>query len=609
MNVKNTTMIWKRMNYSGQQTRVNKTAGLAQLRSSLSHSLRTVKKGELEFNEQLSKHNRMVYQGKIIALDSLSIDERKAIVNDIVQSVSADVNAHQDITKFKNDRSKYASKLKTLVKKDNEPEELKTLVQTVLNDSGAIDLAVVNKLDGMSLKRVNDKKSALTNYIELHNKIINCSDDLAHKKKTVIQESFFKFPSRNKINEVEPKHYLQIIHSFHRQYLPDYEIKACVFHGDEVLSKDDMKNGVHPHIFISGKNSKTGQYDLVNAQLQVVNQHLKNTGRPALENNSFQSAQKIGEAYQELVYQFVNKKLKEYGYSIEAAVSEKTIEHKQKIENIRKEQNKAKVSRSYNLLNHTLDEINKAETEKKKLELENKRKAEELENKKKNFNELIRDINDNSTKLTKLNGDIETKESRLSIVNNDLTSREGELSTIKKEIKQGLNNKAKLSTQNEKLKGDIEQKNKQYKQTIEKHDKELDSLNKKIAQASYQYTEIVSKLNDSLDRLSLSITDLSIVRHDSHSSVSHKRKTENKFRSDIYDIYSRLTPEARKVVKEDLKSDLQKAGLDTKLADLSFKDKTKLLVGDMFLNKEQVGLDNVEMEEIKERRKLLKPGY
>lgn len=423
--LKNTTMIWKRMNYSGQQTRVNKTAGLAQLRSSLSHSLRTVKKGELEFNEQLSKHNRIVYQGKIISLDSLSIDERKAIVNDIVDSVSADVNTHQNITKFKNDRSKYASKLKTLVKKDNEPEELKTLIQSVLNDSSAIDLAIVDRLDGMSLKRVNDKKSALTNYIELHNKIVNSADDLAHKKKTVIQESFFKFPSRNNISEVKPEDYLKIIHSFHSQYLPDYEIKACVFHGDEVLSKDDMKNGVHPHIFISGKNSKTGQYDLVNAQLQVVNQYLKNTNRPELKNDSFQSAQKIGEAYQELVYQFVNKKLKQYGYSIEAAVSEKTIEHKQKIANIKKEQNKAKVSRSYNLLNHTLDEITKAKIEKEKLEYANKRKAEELKAEKRRFECMMAKIEDGDCKLKQIN---------LDIFNGEKILRNTQLATKKQEV-------------------------------------------------------------------------------------------------------------------------------------------------------------------------------
>lgn len=497
MNVKNTTMIWKRMNYSGQQTRVNKTAGLAQLRSSLSHSLRTVKKGELEFNEQLSKHNRIVYQGKIIALDSLSIDERKAIVNDIVSSVSADVNAHQDITKFKNDRSKYVSKLKTLVKKDNEPDELKRLIQSVLDESGATDLSIVNTLDEMSLKRVNDKKSALTNYIELHNKIVNSADDLAHKKKTVIQESFFKFPSRNNISEVKPEDYLKIIHSFHRQYLPDYEIKACVFHGDEVLSKDDMKNGVHPHIFISGKNSKTGQYDLVNAQLQVVNQHLKNTNRPELKNDSFQSAQKIGEAYQELVYQFVNKKLKEYGYLIEAAVSEKTIEHKQKIANIKKEQNKAKVSRSYNLLNHTLDEISKAEAEKKKLEIENKRKAEELELKKKQFNSVIKRMNERNDQFKKLEADININNGILANTNKEIVKQ----SKIKDDLVES--NKSLHDEQN------------RLKSLIKKENKELDVLRSRIAseqkELSFQI-EQNDKLNQSNKSLLKQIQENEIKR-------------------------------------------------------------------------------------------------
>lgn len=138
MNVKNTTMIWKRMNYSGQQTRVNKTAGLAQLRSSLSHSLRTIKKGELEFNEQLSKHNRIVYQGKIIALNSLSIDERKAIVNDIVDSVSVDVNTHQNITKFKNNRFKFISSSLLTIAKSIEPLSLSTDWIRVFNSSGSL---------------------------------------------------------------------------------------------------------------------------------------------------------------------------------------------------------------------------------------------------------------------------------------------------------------------------------------------------------------------------------------------------------------------------------------------------------------------------------------
>lgn len=549
MNVKNTTMIWKRMNYSGQQTRVNKTAGLAQLRSSLSHSLRTVKKGELEFNEQLSEHNRMVYQGKIIALDSLSIDERKAIVNDIVSSVSADVNAHQDITKFKNDRSKYASKLKTLAKKDNEPDELKTLIQSVLDESGAIDLSIVNTLDEMSLKRVNDKKSALTNYIELHNKIVNSADDLAHKKKTVIQESFFKFPSRNNISEVKPEDYLKIIHSFHRHYLPDYEVKACVFHGDEVLSKDDMKNGVHPHIFISGKNSKTGQYDLVNAQLQVVNQHLKNTGRPALENNSFQSAQKIGEAYQELVYQFVNKKLKEYGYSIEAAVSEKTIEHKQKIANIKKEQNKAKVSRSYNLLNHTLDEISKAEAEKKKLELENKRKAEELELKKKQFNSVINRLNNRNEQFKKLEADIS--------INN------GVLATTNKEIIKQSKIKDNLIESNKSLNDEQTR----LKSVIKKENKELDVLRSRIASKQKELDKQIEQ-NDKLKQ-----SNKSLLKQIQENEIK-KQKVED------YDLKLNLLAfniQERRKIEESLK-EFDKANYAL-LKEMNPKERDEFLMG------------------------------
>jgi len=112
-------------------------------------------------------------------------------------------------------------------------------------------------------------------------------------------------------------------------------------------------------------------------------------------------------------------------YSIEAAVSEKTIEHKQKIENIRKEQNKAKVSRSYNLLNHTLDEINKAETEKERLEYANKRKAEELKAEKRRFECMMAKIEDGDCKLKQIN---------LDILNGEQILRNTQLATKKQKV-------------------------------------------------------------------------------------------------------------------------------------------------------------------------------
>ncbi|MGE8502117.1 MAG: hypothetical protein ACN6P1_07790 [Pseudomonas sp.] len=128
-----------------------------------------------------------------------------------------------------------------------------------------------------------------------------------------------------------------------------------------MLSQNQINNGVHPHIFISGKNSKTGQYDLVQSQLNLVNRYLKSKGEPAIKNNSFKASQAIGETYQRLVYEYVNKRLKEFGYNIEASVHEKTKEHKEKLEAIAKDANKAKIMRNFNLLSQTQSAIADAE--------------------------------------------------------------------------------------------------------------------------------------------------------------------------------------------------------------------------------------------------------
>lgn len=366
--LKNTTMLWKRMNYSAQTGRVNKTAGLSQLKTSLNHSLRTVMKRELEFNQALANRNYIILDNKIVQLDKLSIEQRQKIVSDILGDIHDDISAHRDTTQLKDDRAKYAYKLKKLLTKTDEPEDFKHLVSTVLEAKEALDPTLSDKLTSMGLKRVNDKKNAISTYISLHNEIISVSNNSLHRSKTVLQECFFKFPARNKISEVKPADYLKIIHGFHRKNFPNYPIKACVFHGDEVVSQGQINNGVHPHIFISGKNAKTGKYDLIKSQLDFVNEHLKAAGEPEIKENSYKSAQKIGETYQKIVYEHVNKKLKEFGYSIEASIHEKTAEHKAKIEKIKQDENKAKIFRNFNLLSQTEEEIKKGKIEETKLQ-------------------------------------------------------------------------------------------------------------------------------------------------------------------------------------------------------------------------------------------------
>lgn len=406
--LKNTTMLWKRMNYSAQQGRVKKTAGLSQLRSSLNHSLRTVMKKELEFNQALSHQNFIIYNNKMIRLDSLALEDRQSLVNEIMSSIQSDVGTHEDLTKLKDDRSKYAYKLKKLLSKADEPEALKILLTSVLEaQNSTLSPSLVDQVDAIGVKRANDKKKAIGTYIELHNEINAAGNNSLHKSKTVVQECFFKFPTRNNVNEVKPIDYLRIIHDFHKKYLPAYEIKTCVFHGDEVLSQEQINNGVHPHIFISGKNSKTGHYDLVQAQLDLVNRYLKSKGEPEIENKSFKASQKIGEAYQCFVYEYVNKRLNEFGYNIEASIHEKTKEHKEKLEAIAKDAHKAKIMRGFNLLSQTESAIADAEKHIQEIKpileesrADNKSLQEENEN-------LKVEVKSNTTTLSKQNRKIE----------------------------------------------------------------------------------------------------------------------------------------------------------------------------------------------------------
>lgn len=360
--IRNTTMLWKRMNYSAQEGNVKKTAGLSQLQSSLNHSLRTVKKKELEFNEDLSCRNFIVHKNKMIRLDSLTLDDRKELVSEIMSSIVKDISRHEDLSKLKDDRSKYAYKLKKFLSKTNEPDILKNLIHSILEaKSNIINIDLIDELNGKEIKRLADKKKALSTYINLHNEIVSAGSNSLHKSKTVIQECFFKFPCRNNINEVKPVDYLRIIYDFHRKFFPEYEIKVCVFHGDEVLSQNHINNGVHPHIFLSAKNSTTGQYDLIKAQLDLVNRFLEEKGEPIIDNKSFKASQKTGETYQRLVYEYVNKRLKEFGYNIEASIHEKTQEHKKKLKEIENDAYKAKIMRSFNLLSQTEQAIKASE--------------------------------------------------------------------------------------------------------------------------------------------------------------------------------------------------------------------------------------------------------
>ena len=354
---KSKSMIWKRLNFTSGN-RVKKTPGINQLKSSLEHSLRIVQKDDLEFNKDLIDKNIVFFNNKLTRMDKLSVDDRKKIFKSIYDPLTEQKQDNGQLAEVNCELSKYAYKLKELIKK-NEDGELTSFLQALLQNPEVVDVASSNVIDEMNVQRKKQKVSCVNKYIELKNKSIelNKSDDDFSLKKTVIQEAFWKFPFNQCVDYVKPTDYMNIINNFYKENLPDYPVKLIVFHGDEITSEHDDNLGVHPHIFIDGKNKRTGKYDLINDEFKMVNNFLKSEGKPEIEGRSFSDAQALGEAYQKMIYAFVNKELANKGYDFQVEVLPETEDKKIRRKLINDDASKPKMFRTYNSINKSIEEL------------------------------------------------------------------------------------------------------------------------------------------------------------------------------------------------------------------------------------------------------------
>lgn len=350
-------MIWKRLNFTSGK-RVKNTPGISQLKTSLQHSLRIIKKDELEFNEELINKNFVVFNGEVSNMSKLTIEQRTEMLNSIYSPILETKEDKKELVEVNSDLSKQAYKLKELIEK-NESEDFTKFLQDLLNSDSHIETNSSELINSMSVKRLNQKITAVDKYIALKNKSIELSDDTKFSiKKTVIQETFFKFPVNQLVDNVKSIHYMSIINKFYKTYLPNYPVKLIVFHGDEVTNEEELNVGVHPHIFIDGKNSKTGKYDIINDEFKLINRYLKSQGKEEITERKFSDAQKLGTVYQEIIYKFVNSELKNFGYDLTVEVLPDTPEKKIRNKLIKKDTSKPKIQRVYNSINKGIEDLN-----------------------------------------------------------------------------------------------------------------------------------------------------------------------------------------------------------------------------------------------------------
>ena len=444
-NVKN--MLWKRLNFTAVKSKTKgNVLGTNQLTKTLEHSLRIIQKHGKEFNLDLKMDNLIVHDNKIIQLETLSKDERKAILKSIVEPAVQISESKHEATVNNRDLSKYSYKLKQLIQK-NELPEFSEFLENILAKKETIDKGeTLAQLELLTLKRKDQKKSCLSIYIDLHNSKVELSKPIHedfHKKRTVVQEAFWKFPFNQCVDYIKPAHYINTINSFYKEHFPDYPVKLIVFHGDEISSPHDNGLSVHPHIFIDGKNSKTNKYDIIDQEFRMVNKFRASKGLEPLDRHDgkYSTAVQLGVDYQEMIYKHVNEKLAAYQYDISVEVIPDSPAKKLRNRLIKKDASLPKIDRLYNSINKSTNEVaeleislkNKAK-EKEKLDKEleivlskNRIYKKENNNLTKENDELTSSIEANKTKVLSTVKNIDILKETESLLSYSLSSKVDEI--------------------------------------------------------------------------------------------------------------------------------------------------------------------------------------
>lgn len=347
-----TSMIFKTLNYTNEIKKQSSSGGRRQLFKSIRHSLRipASEPKKLEwFDEQSNLNLIWLPETGTTKLDDYPKEQREALLSKIADEAEAPTIVNDNRAELLELRSKLKNKVKNASKKETDNGSI-VAFQNILNVKGVVDTErLLSDLDLFEIKRKSQKLDTARQFLECHNEIERGPKALIRKNQAVIQEAFFKFPSKNEVSGVSAEGRINLIKDFYQQVFPEYPIHFIVLHGDEDLDLKDHSD--HPHIFISTKNSKTGRYDLRESQIKKVNLYLKKH-RPETaaigDTPDFLESQLLFGYLQDMFYAYTNNRLlKNTPYS--AKKHEKTEGHMNTLRYINGEAKKPKSERAFNL--------------------------------------------------------------------------------------------------------------------------------------------------------------------------------------------------------------------------------------------------------------------
>lgn len=351
---KTVSMIFKTLNYTNEikKKSTNGHGGRRQLIKSLRHSLRipasTPK--QLEWlNEQSHLNLIWLPETGVIKLDDFSEEHREELLSRITDEAELPTVVNDNRSELLELRTKLKNKVKNASKQETNEATISAF-QKILNVQGVAEIdELLTAIAQFEIRRKSQKLSTARQFLECHNEIERGPKPLIRKNQAVIQEAFFKFPSKNQVEGLSAEQRIKLIKDFYGIVFPDYPIHFVVLHGDEDADLTDHSD--HPHIFISTKNSKTGRYDLRETQINKVNSYLKKHRPgtiPISEKPDFLESQLLFGYLQDMFYSFTNNRLlKATPYF--ARKNSKTERYANTLRFINDESRKAKSEREFSL--------------------------------------------------------------------------------------------------------------------------------------------------------------------------------------------------------------------------------------------------------------------
>ncbi|CAH8191550.1 hypothetical protein VAEKB19_2440002 [Vibrio aestuarianus] len=196
----------------------------------------------------------------------------------------------------------------------------------------------------------------------------------------------FKIPDKyNK--KVNPDDWVKIGNAIQQKYFSDFDIIYSTVHCDE------NPDNPHLHLSLSGKNNKSGLFNIQDYLIEKLSSHHKNYPFKGRKYSSLNKEEiiKHGEFYQDVVFANMNMYLKKLGYGFD--LTKKTKKERNEENITYNDQKKSSVNREHNRQNKIRIENEEADKKLLNTKLTNKKLGEEIENRKEEISILQKTLN------------------------------------------------------------------------------------------------------------------------------------------------------------------------------------------------------------------------